>query len=39
MSADAKKVYPGNSPNKSIYDIMKDCELSEEGSELQKYVE
>tara|TARA_B100000989_G_C19488530_1_gene448653 strand:- start:76 stop:1107 length:1032 start_codon:yes stop_codon:yes gene_type:complete len=40
MSADAKKVYPGNSPNKSIYDIMKDCELSEEEEiELQKYVE
>ena len=40
MSADAKKVYPGNSPDKSIYDIMKDCELSEEEEiELQKYVE
>tara|TARA_B100001057_G_scaffold500906_1_gene618703 strand:- start:2679 stop:3710 length:1032 start_codon:yes stop_codon:yes gene_type:complete len=40
MSADAKKVFPGNSPNKSIYDIMKDCELSEEEEiELQKYVE
>ena len=39
MSADAKKVYPGNSPDKSIYDIMKDCELSEEEEiELQKYV-
>ena len=38
MSADAKKVYPGNSPDKSIYDIMKDCELSEgEEIELQKY--
>ena len=37
MSADAKKVYPGNSPDKSIYDIMKDCELSEgEEIELQK---
>ena len=40
MSADAKKIFPGNSPNKSIYDIMKDCAISEkEEIELQQYVE
>ena len=40
MSADAKKIFPGNSPDKSIYDIMKDCAISEEEEiELQQYVE
>lgn len=39
MSAEAKKVIPGNS-NKSIYEIMESCSLSEEDEiELKKYVE
>ena len=40
MSAVAKNVYPGNSPNKSIYKIMEECSLSEEEeSKLQNYVQ
>jgi sialic acid synthase SpsE len=39
MSESAKKVFPGNSPKKSIYKIMEDCSLSEEDEiKLQKYV-
>ena len=40
MTAVAKKnVYPGNSPNKSIYKIMEECSLSEEEEfKLQNYV-
>lgn len=39
MSAEAKKVIPGNS-DKSIYEIMADCALSEvDEIELKKYVE
>ena len=39
MSHMAKTVIPGNA-NKSIYDVMKDCALSEdEEIELKKYVE
>jgi N-acetylneuraminate synthase len=39
MSPAAKKVIPGNS-NKSIYEIMEDCALSElEEYELKRYVE
>ena len=30
MSESAKKVFQGNSPNKSIYKIMEECSLSEE---------
>ena len=30
MSSEAKKVFPGNSPNKSIYDIMNECSLNED---------
>ena len=33
------KVFPGNSPNKSIYKIMEECSLSEEEEfKLQNYV-
>ena len=40
MSQDAKNVFPGNSPNKSIYQIMHECALSEEEEvKLKKYVE
>ncbi len=40
MSSVAKKVFPGNSPHKSIYKIMEECALSEaEEIRLQKYVE
>lgn len=39
MSKEAKKVIPGNS-EKSIYDVMKECALSEEEEkELMKYTE
>lgn len=39
MSETAKKVFPGNSPNKSIYNIMKECALSEKDEiKLQNYV-
>jgi sialic acid synthase SpsE len=39
MSAEAKKVIPGNS-DKSIYEIMAECALSEEDEfELKSYVE
>ena len=39
MSESAKKVFPGNSPNKSIYKIMEECSLSEEEEfKLQNYV-
>ena len=39
MTAVAKNVYPGNSPNKSIYKIMEECSLSEEEEfKLQNYV-
>ena len=39
MSESAKKVFPGNSPKKSIYKIMEECSLSEEDEiKLQKYV-
>lgn len=39
MSGEAKKVIPGNSI-KSIYDVMKECALSEEEErELMKYTE
>ncbi|WP_440920363.1 N-acetylneuraminate synthase family protein [Candidatus Pelagibacter sp.] len=40
MSSEAKKVFPGNSPNKSIYDIMNECSLNEEDEiSLKEYVE
>ena len=40
MSREAKNVFPGNSPNKSIYQIMHECALSaEEEVKLKKYVE
>ena len=40
MSQDAKIVFPGNSPNKSIYQIMHECALSEEEEvKIKKYVE
>lgn len=40
MSAEAKKIFPANSPDKSIYEIMEDCAISEkEEIELQQYVE
>jgi N-acetylneuraminate synthase len=40
MSSEAKKVFPGNSPNKSIYNIIKDCALNEaDETSLKKYVE
>ena len=40
MSTAAKKVFPGNSPNKSIYDIMKECSLNEDDeTSLKEYVE
>ena len=40
MSREAKNVFPGNSPNKSIYQIMHECALSEEEEvKLKKYVE
>ena len=39
MSETAKKIFPGNSPKKSIYKIMEECALSEEDEiKLQKYV-
>lgn len=39
MSAEAKKVIPGNS-SKSIYDVMKECALNEEEEkDLMKYVQ
>lgn len=39
MSASAKNIFPGNSPNKSIYKIMEECALSEEDEvKLQRYV-
>ena len=39
MSKTAKKIFPGNSPKKSIYKIMEECALSEEDEiKLQKYV-
>ena len=39
MSETAKKIFPGNSPKKSIYQIMKECALSEKDEiKLQKYV-
>ena len=39
MSKEAKKVIPGNSKN-SIYDIMKECSLSENDEiELKNYIE
>lgn len=39
MSSTAKNVYPGNSPNKSIYKIMEECSLSEKDElKLQNYV-
>ncbi|MGV6845012.1 MAG: N-acetylneuraminate synthase [Lutibacter sp.] len=39
MTSEAKKVIPGNA-NKSIYEIMKSCSLSEtEEIELQEYVQ
>ena len=39
MSLSAKKIFPGNSPNKSIYKIMEECALSEEDEiKLQRYV-
>ena len=40
MSTEAKKVFPGNSPNKSIYDIMNECSLNEDDEiSLKEYVE
>ena len=40
MSSEAKKVFPGNSPNKSIYDIMNECSLNEDDEiSLKEYVE
>jgi sialic acid synthase SpsE len=40
MSFEAKKIFPGNSPTKSIYDIMKECALSEKDEiSLKKYIE
>ena len=40
MSSEAKKVFPGNSPNKSIYDIMDECSLNEDDEiSLKEYVE
>ena len=39
MSETAKKIFPGNSPKKSIYKIMEECALSEEDEiKLQSYV-
>lgn len=39
MSETAKKIFPGNSPKKSIYKIMEECALSEEDEiKLQEYV-
>ena len=39
MSDTAKKIFPGNSPKKSIYKIMKECALSEQDEiKLQSYV-
>ena len=39
MSLRAKKVFPGNSPHKSIYSIMEECALSEDDEiKLQNYV-
>jgi|TARA_B100001093_G_C26856223_1_gene1027522 sialic acid synthase SpsE len=39
MSETAKNIYPGNSPKKSIYEIMNDCALSEEDEiKLQSYI-
>ena len=39
MSSSAKKVFPGNSPNKSIYKIMDECALSEKDEiKLQNYI-
>ena len=39
MSETAKKIFPGNSPKKSIYKIMEECALSEEDEiKLQKCV-
>jgi N-acetylneuraminate synthase len=39
MSETAKKIFPGNSPKKSIYQIMEECALSESDEiKLQKYV-
>jgi len=39
MSLRAKKVFPGNSPYKSIYSIMEECALSEDDEiKLQNYV-
>ncbi len=39
MSETAKKIFPGNSPKKSIYQIMEECALSENDEiKLQKYV-
>ena len=39
MSSSAKKVFPGNSPNKSIFKIMEECALSEKDEiKLQNYI-
>ena len=35
-----QKVFPGNSPNKSIYEIMEECSLNEDDEiKLKEYVE
>jgi sialic acid synthase SpsE len=40
MSSEAKKIFPSNSPKKSIYNIMKECAFSEKDEiSLKKYVE
>ena len=40
MSPEAKNVFPGNSPNKSIFEIMEECSLSEQDEiKLKEYVE
>ena len=40
MSPEAKKVFPGNSPDKSIYEIMEECSLNEQDEiKLKQYVE